>query len=147
MGRSPNVWTMFPRPSALPFAQAPRRSFAEIAGRTSAFSEHWFERWDRWAVFLGRLTPVMRSFISIPAGVFRAPLVPYTLLTLAGSAIWCFALTGVGWGVGSSYHRFDHAFRYVEYVVVAAVVVLAGALAWRWRRSSKLAQRAEDSTR
>ena len=49
-------------------------------------AERWFERWGDWAVFLGRLTPVVRSFCSIPAGVFRMPLGRYTLLTLAGSA-------------------------------------------------------------
>ncbi len=108
-------------------------------------AERWFERWDRWAVFLGRLTPVVRSFISIPAGVFRAPFVPYTILTLAGSAIWCFALAGVGWGVGASYHRFDDGFRYAEYVIVAAVV--AGAAFVVLRRTTKLARRAGDSSR
>src|SRR5439155_3366225 len=50
-------------------------------------AERWFERWGDWAVFLGRVTPVVRSFISIPAGVFRMRLGPYTILTLAGSAI------------------------------------------------------------
>ena len=46
-------------------------------------AERWFERWEDWAVFLGRLTPVIRSFVSIPAGVFEVPFVRYTLLTLA----------------------------------------------------------------
>ena len=54
-------------------------------------AERWFDRWEEWAVFLGRITPVMRSFISIPAGVFRARFWPYVWLTLLGSAIWCFA--------------------------------------------------------
>src|SRR5438874_11518551 len=57
-------------------------------------AERWFERWEGWAVFVGRLTPVARSFISIPAGVFEAPLPRYTVLTAAGSAIWCFAWAG-----------------------------------------------------
>src|SRR5215475_826542 len=48
-------------------------------------AERWFERWEDWAVFLGRLTPVIRSFVSIPAGVMEVPFVRYTLLTLAGS--------------------------------------------------------------
>ena len=49
----------------------------------------WFDRWGGWAVFLGRITPVVRSFISIPAGVFRHPLGRYTLLTFMGSTLWC----------------------------------------------------------
>jgi membrane protein DedA with SNARE-associated domain len=109
-------------------------------------AERWFERWEGWAVFLGRLTPIVRSFVSIPAGVFRAPLVPYTMLTLLGTAIWCFALAGVGWGAGASYHRFDNGFRYVEYAVVALVVVALVALVLR-KRSSTMSRRAEDSAR
>ena len=63
-------------------------------------AERWFERWEDWAVFLGRLTPVVRSFVSIPAGVFETPFVRYTLLTLLGSAIWCFAFAGAGYAAG-----------------------------------------------
>ena len=66
-------------------------------------AERWFERWEDSAVFLGRLTPVVRSFVSIPAGVFEVPFVRYTLLTLAGSAIWCFAFAGVGYAVGDNW--------------------------------------------
>jgi len=91
-------------------------------------AERWFDRWEEWAVFLGRITPVMRSFISIPAGVFRARFVPYVWLTLLGSAIWCFAFAGAGWAAGASWESFHHAFRFVDYVIALAVVVLAALL-------------------
>jgi membrane protein DedA with SNARE-associated domain len=94
-------------------------------------AEQWFERWGDWAVLLGRVTPVVRSFISIPAGVFRASLGRYTGLTLVGSAAWCFAIAGAGWALGSSWERFHRDFRYADYVVVLAVVVAAGWLVWR----------------
>jgi membrane protein DedA with SNARE-associated domain len=96
-----------------------------------ARAEAWFERWEDWAVFLGRLTPVVRSFISVPAGVFRAPFVRYTLLTLAGSAIWCFAFAGIGWALGSSWEDFHHAFRYADYVVIAVVAAGIAWLGWK----------------
>ena len=96
-----------------------------------ARAETWFERWEDWAVFLGRLTPVVRSFISVPAGVFRAPFVRYTLLTLAGSAIWCFAFAGIGWALGSSWEDFHHAFRYADYVVIALVAAGIAWLGWK----------------
>ena len=99
-------------------------------------ADRWFERWGDWAVFLGRLTPVVRSFISIPAGVARMPIVRFTVLTFLGSAIWCFAIAGVGWALGSSYERFHHDFAYVEYAVVAAVIVLVVWLILRWRSSA-----------
>lgn len=94
-------------------------------------AERWFERWEDWAVFLGRITPVVRSFVSIPAGVFRAPLGRYTVLTLIGSAIWCFGLAGVGWALGRRWEDFHRAFRYVDYPILAAIVAGAVYLAWK----------------
>ena len=107
-------------------------------------ADRWFERWGDWAVFLGRLTPVVRSFISIPAGVVRMPIVRFTVLTFLGSAIWCFAIAGAGWALGSSYEHFHHDFAYVEYAVVAAVIVLIVWLILR-RRSSAAQARSQRS--
>jgi membrane protein DedA with SNARE-associated domain len=117
------------------------RPFLEQRGRWFHLSherleraERWFERWEDWAVFVGRLTPVARSFISIPAGVLGSPLVPYALLTLAGSAVWCFAFAGVGYAVGGNWESVHHAFRFADYAVILAVVAGAAALLWRRRR-------------
>ena len=110
-------------------------------------AEAWFERWGNLGVALGRITPIVRSFVSIPAGVFEMPLVPYTLLTLVGSAIWAFALAGAGYALGTSYHGADHAFRYLEYAVVAGVVLLAAYLVYRWRTGAKVDRRADDPAR
>lgn len=96
-------------------------------------AEAWFARFGTYAVFLGRLTPVVRSFVSIPAGALDSPIVPYTLLTLAGSAIWCFAFAGAGWALGSSYESVHHAFRYVDVLAVLGVLALL-VLAVRHRR-------------
>ena len=105
-------------------------------------AERWFERWEDWAVFLGRLTPVIRSFVSVPAGVFEVPFVRYTLLTLLGSAIWCFAFAGAGYAAGDAWENVDHAFRYAEVVVAAAFFGGAAWLAWRYvkRRRRRLAE-------
>ena len=94
-------------------------------------AERWFERWEDWAVFLGRVTPVVRSFVSIPAGVFEAPFRRYSLLTLLGSAIWCFALAGVGWGLGRRWEDFHHAFHYVDYAILATIAAGAAYLTWK----------------
>jgi membrane protein DedA with SNARE-associated domain len=90
-----------------------------------ARAEAWFDRFGSWAVFLGRITPVIRSFISIPAGIFRYPLGRYTVLTVIGSALWCFAFAGVGWAAGASWESFHHAFRFAD--VAVAALVLGGA--------------------
>jgi len=121
------------------------RPFLEQHGRWLHLSEgkldraeHWFERWGDWAVFLGRITPVVRSFVSIPAGVFRAPFWRYTVLTLIGSAIWCFGLAGVGWWFGSNWEEFHHAFRYVDYLIIVLVVAGLGYGAWKLRERRRI---------
>jgi membrane protein DedA with SNARE-associated domain len=108
-------------------------------------AERWFERWEDWAVFLGRLTPVIRSFVSIPAGVMEVPFVRYTLLTLVGSAIWCFGFACIGFALGASWEDFQHAFRYVDYLVAAAVVAVVAWLVWR-RVRNRRRRVAEDSS-
>jgi len=110
-------------------------------------AERWFDRWGDLAVVIGRVTPVMRSFISIPAGIFRMQFWRYIVLTLIGSAIWAFALAGVGYGLGSSYERFHRDFRFVDYAILAAIIALAAYLIVRWRRSSRLSNRASDPAR
>jgi membrane protein DedA with SNARE-associated domain len=90
---------------------------------TFARAERWFARRGRWAVFLGRITPVVRSFISIPAGILGSPFPSYVVLTLLGSLLWCFAFAGAGWALGGSWDSFHRSFRYADYAAVAAVVV------------------------
>jgi membrane protein DedA with SNARE-associated domain len=99
-------------------------------------AERWFERWNDWAVLVGRVTPVARSFISIPAGVFNMPFGRYNVLTLAGNTVWCAAIAGVGWGLGSSYERFNHGFKYVEYAVVLLILAVIAYLVVRRRRAT-----------
>jgi membrane protein DedA with SNARE-associated domain len=123
-----------------------RGRWFHLSGDKLDRAERWFDRWDDLAVLIGRVTPVVRSFISIPAGVFRMSFWRYVLLTAVGSAIWAFAFAGIGWGAGRSYESFNHDFRFVEYAVVVAVVVLAGYLVLQ-RRRSRLANRASDPTR
>ena len=94
-------------------------------------AERWFDRWEEWAVFIGRVTPVVRSFISVPAGVFRAHFRPYVWLTLLGSALWCFAFAGAGWAAGANWESFHDAFRYVDYLVAAGAVAAVAWLGWR----------------
>jgi membrane protein DedA with SNARE-associated domain len=110
-------------------------------------AERWFERWQDLAVLVGRVTPVIRSFISIPAGVFETPFVRYTVLTAIGSAIWAFAFAGIGWAAGRSYERFHHDFGFVEYAFVAAILILVAFLIYRRIRISRLGRRASDPAR
>jgi membrane protein DedA with SNARE-associated domain len=109
-----------------------------------ARAERWFERWEDLAVLIGRITPVVRSFISIPAGVFEMPFWRYVFWSLIGSAIWAFAFAGAGWGLGTGYAHVHRDFRYVDYFIVGVVVVLVVALIARMTRSSRLRRRGPD---
>lgn len=110
-------------------------------------AESWFARWGDWAVCLGRVTPVVRSFVSIPAGVARMPLGRFTVFTFLGCIPWCFGLAGIGWALGSSYESFHHDFRFVD--IAVGVLVLCVAAIWflRRRRASRLGRRASDPAR
>ena len=99
-------------------------------------AERWFQRFDAWAVLVGRITPVARSFVSIPAGVFESPFLRYNVLTLVGNAAWCLVLAGIGWGFGSNWSTFNHDFKYVEYAVVAGIVLSAAYWVLRRRRAT-----------
>jgi membrane protein DedA with SNARE-associated domain len=109
-----------------------------------ARADAWFARYGDWAVLIGRVTPVVRSFVAIPAGVARMPLGRYTLFTAIGSALWCFTLAGVGWALGSSWESFHSGFRFADYAVAAAVV---GGVVWLvMRRRSKRRRRAAEQS-
>ena len=121
-----------------------RGRWLHLGPRQLERAERWFERWGDVAVLVGRVTPVARSFISIPAGVFRHALGRYTLLTALGSTVWCLAFAAVGWALGSRWEEFHHGFRYVDYAILAGVVALAVYLLVRRRRSTRLHRRASD---
>src|SRR4051795_12203969 len=106
-----------------------------LSAERVARAERWFARFGPAAVFLGRLTPVVRSFISIPAGVFGTPFGRYIVLSLAGSAIWCFGFAAVGWAAGGSYDTVHHAFRYADVAVVLALAAAAVLSSAALRRS------------
>lgn len=115
-----------------------------ITPENLARAEAWFDRWGNVGVLVGRVTPIIRSFVSIPAGVLEMPLAPYTVLTLIGSAIWAFALAGIGYALGKSYTHFDHGFRYAEYLVVAGVMLLVAYLLYRWLRPARVKSSSDD---
>lgn len=87
----------------------------------------WFARNGRRAVFFGRMLPMFRSFISIPAGVDRMPLLQFTLWTAAGSAVWNTVLVGAGYLLGAQWSRVE---KYTGLLQNVLLVVLGVALVW-----------------
>ena len=104
-----------------------RGSWLHLGPRRFARAEDWFERYGGRAVFVGRLTPIVRSFISIPAGVLGIPLGIYVALTLLASLIWCFGFAAAGWAAGGTWETIHHDFRYADYAAVAVLLALIAA--------------------
>jgi membrane protein DedA with SNARE-associated domain len=96
-----------------------------------ARAERWFARFGGAFVFFGRLTPLVRSFVSIPAGVLEYPLAPYAALSALASLLWCLAFGIAGHALGTHWDSVHHAFRYADYAAVAATIVLAAVLVRR----------------
>ncbi len=92
----------------------------------------WFDRHGGKAVFFGRMIPIFRSLISLPAGVDRMPVVKFTLLTAAGSAIWNTIFVLSGYLLGENWHVVEEYVGALQWVVIA--VVVACLLWWVMRR-------------
>ena len=99
-----------------------------------ARAERWFTRYGASFVLFGRLLPLVRSFVSIPSGVLEFPLARYALLTGMASLIWCVAFGAAGHALGSNWESVHHAFRYLDYVAIAAGLALAAVVMVRVRR-------------
>lgn len=100
-------------------------------------SEVWFDKYGAVSVFFGRLIPVVRAFISLPAGLAEMKRGRFIVLTTAGSAIWVVLLTELGYRAGKNQH-FVKYFRTAEYPIVALVVIVLVAGVWhRWHSMKK----------
>ena len=95
-------------------------------------TEGWFERYGDAAVFFSRMLPIVRTFVSLPAGVAKMPLMRFSVLTVLGSIPWVLALGLLGQEVGDNWESWRHNLGYIDYVVAAAIV--AGVVWWLIRR-------------
>jgi membrane protein DedA with SNARE-associated domain len=85
--------------------------------------DQWFQRHGESAVLFGRVIPVVRAFVSLPAGVARMPLGRFTLFSLIGTLPWVLGLALAGHALGGDWTSVRKGFEYVDYVIVALVVV------------------------
>ncbi|WP_347345395.1 DedA family protein [Microbacterium sp.] len=83
----------------------------------------WFERHGGKAVFFGRMIPIFRSLVSIPAGVTRMPLRRFLVLTAAGSLVWNSVFVLAGYFLGASWHLVERYADVLQYVVIAGAAV------------------------
>ena len=104
-------------------------------------ADRWFGRWGSWAVFLGRMVPLVRTFVSYPAGISRMPLGRFVLFSTLGSLPWNAALIYAGFVVGENYPQIEAALKPYEYVIYLGVLAVVAFVLVRWwlakrRRSS-----------
>ena len=87
-------------------------------------ADRWFERHGRWAVLIGRVVPVVRSLVSIPAGANRMPLGEFVLLTTLGSGVWNALIVGLGFALGSQWEQVDRYSQWFNYAIFAVFAVM-----------------------
>jgi len=110
--------------------------YARPTEKTAWQTEAFFARRGAWSVFMGRLVPVVRSFISYPAGAAGMPFPTFLLATVAGSLLWIAGWTVLGAIVGHSYRAMEGPWRTISlWIIVAMVVAVVGY--WLWRRLRK----------
>jgi membrane protein DedA with SNARE-associated domain len=107
------------------------------------WADRWFERYGAAAVFFSRMLPIIRTFISLPAGVARMPFWKFSVLTLAGCVPWIFMLTFIGKQVGANWEDWKDSLHYVDYTVAALIVIGGVYLLVRWRRNRNRARAAD----
>ncbi len=103
-------------------------------------AEKWFDRYGELTVFISRCLPVVRTFISFPAGTARMNFAKFTFYTLLGCVPWVFALTYLGYLLGENWEEIGSYLHYLDYAVVLGVLAGAVYLLLRWRsgRSSRV---------
>jgi membrane protein DedA with SNARE-associated domain len=105
-------------------------------------ADRWFERHGDATVFFTRMLPIVRTFISLPAGIARMPFWRFTALTLAGCVPWVLLLTFIGKQAGDNWDTWKDNLHYVDYVVLAAIAAGIGYLIVRGRRRRRAATEA-----
>ena len=109
-------------------------SYVLISHHDLNLADRWFARHGGITVFVGRLLPVIRTFIALPAGISRMPLLPFVIYTFAGSFIWCYALAWIGLKLGENWNTLGTYFHKFDTVIAVLLVIAA---AWYIRRHWK----------
>jgi membrane protein DedA with SNARE-associated domain len=111
-----------------------KNRFIHISPKHLKWADDWFERYGAATVFFSRMLPIVRTFISLPAGVAKMPFWRFTAFTLLGCVPWVLALALVGEKVGENWEEWRGHLHYLDYLVAVAILALAVYLIVRRRR-------------
>ncbi len=121
-------------------------------GRYALISQHdadradaFFQRWGSATAFFSRLLPVVRTYISLPAGISKMPFAKFCLYTFLGSFPWCLLLAYIGTVIGGNLSTLSPYFRTFDVVILVAVVVLVALYIWRHIHNDRIARAAHAS--
>jgi membrane protein DedA with SNARE-associated domain len=111
-----------------------KNRFLHVSPKHLKWADDWFKRYGDATVFFTRMLPIIRTFISLPAGVAKMPFWRFTAFTLAGCVPWVLMLALIGRSVGDNWEQWRHYLGYFDYVVLAGIVALAVYLIVKRRR-------------
>ena len=114
-----------------------KNKLIHISPKHLKWADDWFERYGSATVFFSRMLPIVRTFISLPAGVARMPFWRFTAYTLAGCIPWVLMLALVGEAVGENWEEWREHLHYLDYLVILAVIAGVVYLLIRRRRGPK----------
>lgn len=101
-------------------------------------AERWFNRYGLQVTLWGRFVPIVRSFVSLPAGMYRSNLAIFVLYSFIGSLPWCYLWAYLGKQVGQHWDVVENNMQIVDAVIVLAIVALIGKFVWgRFRRAAE----------
>jgi membrane protein DedA with SNARE-associated domain len=96
-----------------------------------ASAERFFDKYGTWAIFFGRMVPLVRSLVSVPAGLVNMPIVRFTVYTFLGSFVWAVGLTYGGYKLGENYEDIRDWMSPVEYPIAAILLIAGGWYVYR----------------
>lgn len=116
-----------------------------ISQHDSDRADYFFQKWGSATTFFSRLLPVVRTYISLPAGIAKMPFAKFVLYTFLGSLPWCLVLAYAGYQLGNHLNTLGSIFHDLDAVIVFVVVVLVVLYVWRHIRNDRKARVAHAS--
>ena len=109
-----------------------------ISRRDLDLADQWFDRYGSWSIFISRLLPVVRTFISLPAGIARMHFVKFLIYTFVGSFIWCAAFAYGGYRLGEHWEQIRVIMRPFDPIIAAIILLLIGIYIYRHIKRSRM---------